>query len=72
MNRALTIARVELLRFLRERANIFFVFVLPLGLVLFMGLQFGAGGGNQLGVVSGDDPGAAELIDRLEASEERT
>jgi len=69
VNRALTIARVELLRFLRERANIFFVFVLPLGLVLFMGLQFGAGGGNQLGVVSGDDPGAAELIDRLEASE---
>lgn len=67
MRRVLTITRVELVRFLRERGNIFFVFILPLGLVLFIGLQFGATASDQLGVVAGDDPGAAELVERLAA-----
>lgn len=68
MRRVLTITRVELVRFLRERGNIFFVFVLPLGLVLFIGLQFGATTGAQLGVVAGDDPGASALVERLQAA----
>jgi ABC-2 type transport system permease protein len=70
MNRVLTITRVELVRFLRERGNVFFVFVLPLGLVLFIGLQFGAGGGGpQLGVVSPGDAGALALVERIDAGE---
>jgi ABC-2 type transport system permease protein len=70
MSRVATITRVELVRFLRERGNVFFVFVLPLGLVLFIGLQFGVGGGGpQLGVVSPDDPGAVALVERLDAGE---
>jgi len=68
MNRVVAITRVELVRFLRERGNVFFVFVLPLGLVLFIGLQFGVGGGGpQLGVVSSGDSGAVALIERLDA-----
>jgi ABC-2 type transport system permease protein len=69
MSRIATITRVELLRFLREKGNVFFVFVLPLGLVLFIGLQFGTGGGPQLGVVSPGDPWADALIERLDAGE---
>lgn len=67
MSRMLTITRVELLRFLRERSNIFFVFVLPLGLVLFIGLQFGGVSGSQLGVVADDDPAALELVEVLDS-----
>jgi ABC-2 type transport system permease protein len=63
------ISRVELLRFLRERSNIFFVFVLPLALVIFIGLQFGGGMGTQVGAVAGDDDAAAELIERLDAAD---
>src|SRR5699024_9673596 len=35
------LAGVELRRFVRDRANIFFVFIFPLLLVLVIGLQFG-------------------------------
>lgn len=63
------ISRVELLRFLRERSNIFFVFVLPLALVIFIGLQFGGAAGTQLGAVVADDDAAAELIERLDEAE---
>jgi len=63
------ITRVELLRFLRERSNVFFVFVLPLALVIFIGLQFGGGTGTQLGAVAPDDAAAAELIERLDTAE---
>lgn len=65
----LSIMRVELQRFLRERSNVFFVFVLPLLLVIFIGLQFGGASGTQVGVVAGDDPVAAELVERVDAAE---
>ncbi|MGO1561843.1 MAG: ABC transporter permease [Actinomycetaceae bacterium] len=44
MRAPLTIAGTELRRFLRDRSNIFFVFVFPLLLVLVLGSQFGGGG----------------------------
>ncbi|HET7398163.1 MAG TPA: ABC transporter permease [Intrasporangium sp.] len=44
MNPTLAIAAVELRRFLRDRANIFFVFLLPILLVLIIGAQFGGAG----------------------------
>ncbi len=49
-----TIAGVELRRFLRDRSNIFFVFIFPLLLVLVIGLQFGGGDNEGRVAVAGD------------------
>ena len=54
MRPVLAIAAVELRRFLRDRANIFFVFIFPLVLVLVIGSQFGAGGSPGRVVVVGE------------------
>ncbi|MDD9206314.1 ABC transporter permease [Georgenia sp. 10Sc9-8] len=53
MRAPLAIAGVELRRFLRDRSNIFFVFLFPLLLVLVIGAQFGGGGGQGSVTVSG-------------------
>lgn len=63
------IAGVNLRRFTRERANIFFVLVLPLLIVALLGLVFGAGDAD-LGVVEGKGAPAAELVDDLRATED--
>lgn len=55
MRAALAIAAVELRRFLRDRSNIFFVFIFPLLLVLVIGSQFSGGGGHGRVAVAGDD-----------------
>lgn len=55
MRNALAIARVELRLFLRDRSNIFFVFIFPLLLVLMIGLQFGEGASAGRVAVSGAD-----------------
>jgi len=51
----LAIAGVELRRFLRDRSNIFFVFIFPLLLVLVIGSQFSGGGGNGRVAITGSD-----------------
>lgn len=51
MRKSLTIAGVALLRLVRERSNIFFVFILPLGIIIIIGAQFGGGFTPSLGVV---------------------
>lgn len=43
MSTILAVAGVEVRRFLRDRSNIFFVFIFPLLLILLLGSQFGAG-----------------------------
>ncbi|MGH9263263.1 MAG: ABC transporter permease [Acidimicrobiales bacterium] len=48
------IAGVELRRFLRDRSNIFFVFIFPLLLVMVIGLQFGGGGDRGRVAVAGE------------------
>lgn len=53
--KAVAIARVELKRFLRDRSNIFFVFIFPLLLVLVLGSQFGGGGAEGRVAVAGVD-----------------
>lgn len=64
--RAATIAGVELRRFLRDRANIFFVFVFPLLLVLLIGAQFGEGAARgQVTVVGPDSALRADLVAAL-------
>ncbi len=53
----LAIATVELRRFLRDKSNIFFVFIFPLLLILLLGSQFGAGSGQARVAIAG--PGSA-------------
>lgn len=67
-----TIAAIELRRFLRDRSNIFFVFVLPLVLVALIGAQFGEGAAAGRVAVVGDDSALRTgLVVELEADEVR-
>src|SRR5690625_4398596 len=64
-------AALALRRFVRDRANVFFAFVLPLVLVFVIGLQFGEGSSQaRVGLVNGGaDAGfAAELTAAMEAT----
>jgi ABC-2 type transport system permease protein len=66
---AAVIARVELIRLLRDRSNVFFVFVFPLLLVVLIGAAFGGGFDQRIGVVGVDDHAGEVLVERLEAIE---
>ncbi|GAA1649209.1 ABC transporter permease [Georgenia ruanii] len=55
MSAAMTVAGVELRRFLRDRSNIFFAFIFPLLLVVLIGSQFGAGAMQGRAAVAGAD-----------------
>ena len=62
----LSIAGNALRRFFRDRSNYFFVFVLPLAIVILIGAQFGGGFAPTIGVVVGDDdPLAATVVEAL-------
>lgn len=66
MRPAFAVAGVELRRFLRDRSNIFFVFLFPLLLVLVIGSQFGSGAGAGRVTVAGEDsPLRAALVAEL-------
>lgn len=68
--RALAIARTAVLLLLRDRSNIFFVFMLPMMLILVLGAAFGGAFDPRVGVLSeGDGPLAAELVERIVALE---
>lgn len=69
MRKILAIGRVNTLRFLRERSNIFFVFVFPLMIILLLGVAFGGGFDARLGVhVEGEEgPLATQFVDALDA-----
>ncbi len=61
------IVRVELTRLLRDRSNLFFVFLFPLLLIVFIGAQFGSDFSTRLGVVAdAGDAEAASLIAALD------
>ena len=68
LGKAMAIARINIVRLLRDRSGLFFIFVFPLMLVLVLGLSFGGGFAPRVGVV-GEDPGALgdELVDGLAA-----
>jgi len=67
---ARAIASVELRRFLRDRSNIFFVFIMPLLLVLVVGSQFGGGGGQgRVAVAGGGSALRTALVAQLEAAD---
>lgn len=58
MRAALAIGGVELRRFFRDRGNLFFVFIFPLLLVTFIGMQFGGDAGRSRVALAGE---ASEL-----------
>jgi ABC-2 type transport system permease protein len=71
LGKALLIARTNLLRQVRERANLFFVFVLPTIIILALGLQFANAGQARLGIVApAGDAQAGELVAVLSASDD--
>ncbi len=62
----LAIARANLVRMLRDRGGLFFVFFLPVLIIVVLGLQFGGAGTPRVGVVDRDGgPFAGELRDAL-------
>jgi ABC-2 type transport system permease protein len=70
MRKIVAIAGSNVRRMLRERSNIFFVFIFPLALILLIGAQFGGGVDPGVGVHLSDDGAiAASIVDRLESEE---
>lgn len=65
------IAWVAVRRFIRDRANLFFVFVLPIGIIILIGAQFGGDRDPELGVYQPTDAGAVaqSIVDNLNATE---
>lgn len=67
--RALYIAGNAVRRLLRDRSNIFFVFIFPMVLIIVLGASFGGGFTPRLGVVQeSDGPFSAALIEQVAAS----
>ena len=67
--KALAIAASNLRRFARERANVFFVLILPMLLILVLGSVFGRGFDLRLGLVA---PGTGDLTSALVEGWRRT
>ncbi len=67
--KTLTIASNSLRRLFRDRTNIFFIFVLPIVLILVLGLVFGTGFTSRVALITPDgDDLAGEIADRISAS----
>lgn len=62
----LSIVSVGLSRFVRDRFNLFFVFLFPLAIVLLIGIQYGEPPTLTVGVVSAGGEVSDEIIERLE------
>ncbi len=68
--KALAIAGVNVRRMLRDRSNVFFVFVFPMLLILVLGVSFGSGFDPRVGVVAADPgPLGEDLVAAIEALE---
>jgi ABC-2 type transport system permease protein len=68
--RAAAIAGANLRRMVRERSNIFFVFIFPIAIILLIGAQFGGGVSPVVGVHTGNGGDLAEaVIDELSSTE---
>jgi ABC-2 type transport system permease protein len=65
--KAFTIAGINLRRFVRDRSNVFWVFIFPILLILVLGAAFGSSSDPRLGVHNGGEgPLADELVVLLE------
>ncbi|MGF1617155.1 MAG: ABC transporter permease [Acidimicrobiia bacterium] len=68
--KALAIGMSNIRRMLRERSNIFFVFIFPLALILLIGSQFGGGVKPAIGLYLADaGEVATEIRDEIESQE---
>lgn len=66
--KALSIGWVNIKRMLRERSNLFFVFIFPIALVLLIGVQFGGGFEPGVAVYQADgDDLSNQIVEALEA-----
>jgi len=66
--RVLAIGASNIRRMLRERSNIFFVFIFPIGIILLIGAQFGGGVDPAVGLFAADDGQIARnVISEIEA-----
>jgi len=72
VKKILAIGWVNTVRLLRQRSNIFFVFVFPVLIILLLGVMFGGGFDAKVGVhVAGEGgPLAAALVEALDALED--
>ncbi len=72
MRKMLAIGWANTKRFLRQRSNIFFVFVFPILIILLLGMMYGGGFDARVGVhVAGDGgPLAADLVEALDDLED--
>jgi ABC-2 type transport system permease protein len=66
MKKVLAIGRVNIVRFMRERANLFFVFAFPLLIILLLGAMYGSGFDARVGVLVDGDGGP--LAERLQTA----
>lgn len=64
--RVLSIGWTGLRRLLKDRSNIFFVFIFPLAIIILVGSQFGTGGTRVVASHAGG-PLARSILERLEA-----
>jgi ABC-2 type transport system permease protein len=72
VRKILEIGRINLLRQVRDRTDLFFVFVLPTIIIVALGLQFGGSARARLGVVApAGDPAADALVATLAADPTR-
>lgn len=70
MKKVIAIAGANVRRMLRERSNIFFVFIFPLALILLIGAQFGGDVDPLIGVHHSDNGRiSSSIVDRLESDE---
>jgi ABC-2 type transport system permease protein len=68
--KALAIGLMNIRRMIRERSNIFFVFIFPIALILLIGAQFGGGVEPLIGVFAADEGQIAEdIIDAIESKD---
>lgn len=65
----LAIVSTGLSRFVRDRFNLFFVFLFPLAIVLLIGIQYGEAPTLQVGVVGPGGELSEEIVDRLDATD---
>ena len=72
IRKTIEIGRVNLLRQLRDRSDVFFVIVLPTLIIVALGLQFGGTTNARLGVVyDPSDADASALVAAIEADDTR-
>ena len=72
VRKALEIGRINLVRQLRDRGDLFFLIILPTLIIVALGLQFGGSTNARLGVVyEAGDPDAAALVAAIAADDTR-